>query len=539
MTATTPDSLQITTPTKPRAFSRRWLVLLAVIIVAAVSFIPVPGSSDKFQTPVDEAGGEVTVLIVDEKDNRIPGAKITQHALRSLLERASSWGWNEDKHGKRATVTSDKDGLAKIPYPKWVSTDGALLTGAVTLVVEHPDYCIHWNFDADVPQPGTAAAIPRATLKKGARLRITAFRDGDDKPLADFDSLISGQWFNGTWSQDGEALVSPVINPGEQVMMLVDRSDPKQLQFSELITVDLVAGKTEDLKVRLKPGARVKGRLTGVTSPVKNGFVIVDLMAKPNTTTYDEIEWMTWTPVTEGGEFEFSGLPPIDELRMVAYCDGYVSRMPAIKSLPTEVAQRILQGSNMSTPQFFSQQKTDVCEIQMEAAASADITVQDLKGQPIEGVAVNFYPNILFGAGSRMFGHAHRAEKVPPIKQTCMEYLQGAHKRWTDAVDPDVYIRPLFGGKTDANGKLTIANIPARGPLGLDVDHELLTVKGQNKPPFRSDIRVPLESGKTATCVVTMEPKPKLTPQMLVPPPPPTIPLYVRVLTEISKYLGL
>src|SRR5262249_34485364 len=158
----------------------------------------------------------------------------------------------------------------------------------------------------------------------------------------------------------------------------------------------------------------------------------------------------------------------------------------------------------------------------------------DLKRQPIEGVEVNFYPNILFGAGSRMFGHASRQEITPPIKQTCIEYLQSTKKWWSNEVDPNLHLRPVFGGKSDANGKVKVANLPARGLAGLSVDHELLTVKGQTKPPFQSGIQLLLESGKTTTHIVTMEPKPKLTQAMLLPPAPPTIPLYQRVLTEIA-----
>ena len=533
-------------PSSPPLLSsrrRRWItrrVLPVVIVLGAVLFFYRQPLFFGFETPKFEGGGTISVIVDDEAGNRVEGAQLTQHGLRSVLDPGTGYGWGTKEHGEQVTVTSDEAGRAEIAYPKWVSRAGAALTGAVSVVAEHPDYCTQWNMDCSVPQKGVVTRMQHITLKRGGRLRIKAFREGETTPLTDFQAMISGQWFPGNWQTEGDARLSPVVAPGPRVFRIIDRTDPERLQFSNAIAFTSTAGQAEDIDVPLRTGMAVRGRLDpAIPRPVENGFVVVTIHDEPTTGTNPEgVQWQTWTKVSENGDFEFASLPPSSEVRLLAWCDGSVSKMPDPSTLPA--ALRPNAQSTFSRPQFFAVEPDAKYEIAMEPSAQCEVTVTTRGGKPVEAVEVGFSPNVIYARGSTIFGWAGRSELPPKTNdQTVGDILRESKNQWEVSLNDPNLLRGKFGGVTDANGKVVVTGLPGRGPSHVDIHHEQWTSKGNLTPPFRSDFAVSLQPGQAATAKIVVVPKPKVTDKLINAPPPPRQSLVGQVFQSILTSLGL
>ncbi|MEK6261963.1 MAG: hypothetical protein AABP62_25470 [Planctomycetota bacterium] len=542
MTATSVPSV-LSAPPLPPSRRRRWItrrVLPVVIVLGAVLFFFRQPLFFGFEIPPFETGGTIPVIVDDEAGNRVEGAQLTQHGLRSVLDPGTGYGWRTKEHGEQVTVISDEAGRAEIAFPKWVSRAGAALTGAVSVVAEHPDYCTQWNMDCSVPQKGVVARLPHITLKRGGRLRIKAFREVETTPLTDFQALISGLWYPGRWQPEGDAWLSPVIEPGPRVFRIVDRTDPERLQFSKAIAFTSTAGQTTDFDVPLQPGMAVRGRLDpAIPRPVKNGFVVVTIHDEPVAATIVEgVGWQTWTKVSENGDFEFASLPPSSEVRLLAWCDGSVSKMPDVSTLPAVERPRF--NPTISRPQFFAVEPTAKYEIAMEPTARCEVTVTTTSGKPVEGVSVSFSPNVIYGRGSTIFGWTGRSELPPKANdQNIGDILRKTESQWDETLNDPNSLRGKFEGVTDANGKVVVIGLPGRGPSYVDIHHEQWTSKGNMTPPFRSDFAVKLQPGQSAKATIVVVPKPAITDKLINPPPPRGPSILSQAVQSLQAMLGL
>lgn len=529
-------------PRRRRWIARRVLLFTCLLVGAALYWFREPLLFG-FVIPEFETGGTISVIVDDEAGDRVEGAQLTQHGLRSVLDPGTGYGWGTKEHGEHVTVSTDKLGRAEITYPRWVSRQQASLTSAVSVVAEHPDYCVPWNVDCPVPQKGVVARTPHITLKRGGRLRIKAVREGETIPLTDFQVLISGQWFPGRWATEGDARLSPVIEPGPSVFRIVDRTDPERLQFSQAITFTSTAGQTTDFDVPLTPSMTVRGQLDpSIPRPVQNGFVVVTIHDEPITvagTNVESVQWQTWTKVSENGDFEFASLPPSSEVRLLAWCDGSVSKLPDASTVPASSKQFVR--ARISAPQFFTVTLDAQYEIAMEPSAQCEVTVVTSSGKPVEGVEVHFSPNVIYGRGSTMFGWAGRSEL--PLKtngQSVGDILRQSRNQWDETKHDPNFLRGSFGGVTDANGKVVVTGLPGRGRSSIEVYHDQWTVKGSLTPPFRSDVAVDLQPGQAATAKIVVVPKPTITDKLINPPPPPRGPSILSEAIQIIRTtLGL
>ena len=520
-TTVTTDSALPHPRRRRRWIVRRVLLFTCLLLCAALYWFREPLFFG-FVIPEFETGGTISVIVDDEAGDRVEGAQLTQHGLRSVLDPGTGYGWGTKEHGEHVTVTTDKLGRAEIAYPRWVSRQQASLTGAVSIVAEHPDYCIPWNVDCPVPQKGVVARTPHITLKRGGRLRIKALREGEATPLTDFQTLISGQWFPGRWQTDEGARLSPVIEPGPGVFRIVDRTDPEQLQFSQAITFASTAGQTTDFDVPLCPGMTVRGQLhPSIPRPVKNGFVVVTIHDEPTAvagTSNEAVQWQTWTTVSENGDFEFASLPPSSEVRLLAWCDGSVSKLPKASTIPASSKQFVR--ARISSPQFFTVTPDAKYEIAMEPSAQCEVTVTATSGKPVEGIEVHFSPNVIYGRGSTMFGWAGRSEL--PLKtnnQSIGDILRQSRNHWEETKHDPNFLRGSFGGVTDASGKVVVTGLPGRGLAHVDISHDQWTSKGHLTPPFRSDFAVNLQPGQAAIWKIVVVPKPTITDKLINLPP--------------------
>ena len=510
---------------------RHSLALLALLICGVVYYYAGQSGPTFIMPPFEQ--GLLTVVVVDENEERIRDALVTPHGLRAVQRPGDHYGWIEKNHGPIQTFATNEDGLAEITYPKWVSRETAMLTSVVTVAVEHPDYCLQNGIDCQIPIAGTVTAVPRIRLKQGGRLRLKAYRVGRSEPLADFRALVSGGGSPVGWTTDGDARLSPSYAAGEHVLRVADSSDPDAIQFSDPVVFDVVPGKIQDLELRLRPGISLRGELD-VPKPVKRGYVVVQItdLAAGLTSRYDQcVSWMTWTTVAENGEFEFRSLPHTSSIALDAWCEGYVCQIPTPATVPIQMTS--VEAKRL--PLFFSvkpdQPAPTFCRVAMEPCAICEVVVTGPNGRPVEGVNVGFAPNVSYHSNtSSWFGAAFRNEKFRQTSfATYGEFLRELQSTalTENATDPD-QLSPSYGGLTDAEGKVLIANLPGRGTSSLEVWHDKYVVRGQAKPPFDADLSVNLQPGKTARIAVALKPKPVLTDKMLAPPPKPAPPSYLQ-----------
>ena len=496
------------------------LLLLFAAAECAGAFQGVPDdrkAEKKEPAPAVEIGGEAKLLVIDQDGNPVEGCTLVGYALRSNQDRGSHYGWTHKSHGPRPIVVTDKKGRALVPYPKWVSKEGGLTTVVVTVMADHPEFCINTGDDCAV------GGITTLKLRPGGRLRLHAFRGNGKEPLTEFRSLVSGSntglrpWLPVKNGPKGR--ISPALEPGTKLIRIVQPEPDGSLLFSDLIRFKSVAGHTEDRLLRLKPGQTVGGELDGsVPRPVRNAHVvalIVDEVERGNTkedfggwVPREQLKWQTWRRIEADGSFQFDHLPPAKKIRLLAWCDDFVSRQPLEGTIPPSMKRNV---GRRSMPQFFEiPEDGSPLVVAMEKAAACRFSVTTEDGQPVEGVEIGFFPNVIYAGGSTIFGTSGRAEVgIRRPEQSMAQVLQGYASAFTDR-DDGHFLRPRFGGRTSKNGEVEIRNLPPRGNSSTYVQHPKLVPKGVTQPPFRSNVRVLLQSGETANASVTLVPRPKL-----------------------------
>lgn len=167
-------------------------------------------------------------------------------------------------------------------------------------------------------------------------------------------------------------------------------------------------------------------------------------------------------------------------------CDGFVSANG--KSLAGTTRQRL--------PQWFSiNGREQEITLQMEAAASCEVTVLDDAGKPLAGATAGFWPNVLWGgSGSTVFASdTFNSEDF---------FRKGRPADW-------ITIRKLaaddFGAITDSNGVALVRTLPA-GSQGYSVTHTnyAMPISGSGGGAHRS-ASVDLSSGETCRVTVRMQ----------------------------------
>jgi hypothetical protein len=224
---------------------------------------------------------------------------------------------------------------------------------------------------------------------------------------------------------------------------------------------------------------------------------------------------------------------------MMAFCDGYVSKLPDPVTVPLYARSVDIK---RLTQYFEIDPQNAFCQIAMEPAAECVVSVTGPYGEPVEGVNVDFYPNVEHGIrGSTMFGWASHPDLTPPrANSTYTESVLASVRKTRELKSTDADLQPIFAAISNAQGKAHIKNVPGRGEERLYVTHDRWIARGASKPPFDAKLEVDLESGKTAQFEVVVEPKPKLTPAMLAPPATGKSPsIFAQAIQTIMKVLGM
>jgi hypothetical protein len=209
---------------------------------------------------------------------------------------------------------------------------------------------------------------------------------------------ISDMWPAGTnfWQRTGPVLWSKKAIPGKVHLRAVHFPEQGPVMFSPIVSFEAKAGETNEFALELKPGLRVAGKLdASVPRPVRGGRVCTRVFEEGYDGSSSAPVWIGWRPVSSEGQFVFESLPP-GRMEIIGMCNGFVS-----------ANGKPLKGGTTSQrlPQLFSiTGREREITLQMESAASCQVTVLDDAGKPLAGAVASFWPSMLWGGnGFTMF----------------------------------------------------------------------------------------------------------------------------------------
>lgn len=406
----------------------------------------------------------VAVLrVVDSSGKPIAGAVIKPEGMRTKPGpyRSGWYTWMPERNGvPNPPVSTDKEGYARVPYPKYVFEK--IETGVLCLAVEHPEYV------PDRPERPVAGAPPRGApwnewlkwmmyvgkalahqisitrpdpivLQRGAILLVSARTNETQPRPGRLTAQVSSLPIQSTnfWMQTAPgSILSRQLGLGTQSLRAVQLNPDGSIWFSDLVSISLAPGVTNRLELDMKAGVTVRGSLdSGVPRPVKSGRVIAHIWPQGSNPQSYPAQWHSWAKVGSDGTFEIPSLPGGD-LELVALCEGFVST-----NGPGQF--------HMRYPQKYVLGSNDISVvIGMERTARLEVTVTDHQGRPVRNATVMTWPNVRYGEWS--------ATVLASDLQVTSDWLFGGPVptlAWSKVPD--------FQGVTDSNGVAVLGNVPA------------------------------------------------------------------------------
>ena len=433
-------------------------LICAGIVLACCTVVDAQDAKpeEKVDPPVEMLS--VKVLVTDPDGNPVEEAVVSPRGMRTKAERGSWWGWNDKRDGELPKVSTNAEGIAVIPYPKY--TMEKLETGELNLNVTHPEFIM---FDADRNVKDDPAKV---ALERGFRIAATAVDEAGERIKTDIYGITSGS--AGKWSlKNNGMLVSPTMKKDDCLLRIVQIEEGQPIKFSERIKVEPGAGRRVMLKDhQLSLGVRVEGKLDeSVKRPVINGRVaayIVRRVAKDDPRWDSKWNWSDAAEISEDGSFVFKSLPPDEVVQLIAVCHDWVPAKPVLgdvlKYFPDE--KRQLANSWGGLPHVFqlpakSGDKIDVT-LQMVPARSVKVIVEDPEGNPIADADIYIGLNqYWFEAGSQMLGATHRT----------------SDRLTKPAAKPKTFKARYFG-KSDDEGIAILHDLPSSSRRSLSISCE-------------------------------------------------------------------
>lgn len=428
------------------------------------------------------------VLVVDPDGNPVQEATVYCTGMRTRIEPGSHWGWSLESHGPLPKLKTGEDGIAEMPYPKYVAEK--LETGKMTWTVEHPDFVA---FRQDRSVDDDPAEI---TLSRGFRIAVTAVNgETGEKIKNDLYAVIGGPRADWKLAKSG-MLVSPMFAKKNTTMRICQLVDGQQTLFSESIKIEPGDRSRVLLKnLKLSVGTRVEGKLDeSVERPVTNGHVSVVIVRKMQENDWQtRWDWYDKTPILEDGSFVFESLPSDEVLQMIPVCDGWVPSKPTKESVlqhfPNEVQR--LEMHNRVLPQLIELHGEKVtAKLMMKKSTSVQVTVKGPAGDPLLGANVSMWPNqIWFDGGSQILGSGF-SQRERLVKSRAGEWEFNRVNRFNDT--------------TDQHGIAVINNLPAGSTESISVSHDDydMPISGE-----RRSMRVDLKPGVVAEVTINMQMK--------------------------------
>lgn len=446
------------------------------------------------------------IRVVDSAGKPISGAIILPEGLRTKPGPYSSgwYSWMADRNGvPNPAVTTDKNGFARIPYPKFVFE--RIETGTLCLSVNHSD------FVPERPETVVATALPAGApwrvrvqdlwdrirhkallvrppplvLQKGAILKISVPSRAAASPDAGLFAQVSGVASEDTnfWIRpEAGILITRRLAAGPHTVRAVQVDSDGSAWFSDVAQISAVASQTNKLHFTLKPGVGVRGQLDAtVPRPVKNGRVVAHVWPEGRKAQDSPPQWHAWSPVKEDGSFEIKSLPQ-GELEIVALCDGFIST-----NGPGQFKMRYPQKHLVGTNDLS-------VTIGMEPTARLEVTVTDDKGKPLKGATVVTWPNVRYGEWSAtIFASDCYNTSDWLVSKAAAETL------WRQPVLD-------FQGVSDSAGMALLPNLPP-DVKDLSVEHSEFTLPVTQTPDGRKhrQASITLIAGQTNRVTIQLE----------------------------------
>ena len=442
----------------PSRMKRRVLIGTGVVLLAALVLV----GFSLLKPPVPVA----FIRVIDESGRPVSGATIVPDGLRPKKGGGHyMWSGIYNRSGVKAEpATTDADGYARVRYPFYVIE--RLETEQISFVVDHPEYCPDRPFRVVASSPPANAPLQEkvkylamrlarkvsarpdpVVLKRGGIVKLTGYVGAKENVVTNLNAEISNMWPARTnfWQRNGPVLWSKKAAPGTAHLRAVYFPAQGPAMFSKLVSFEAKAGETNEFALELKPGVRVAGRLdAAVPRPVRGGRVCTRVFEVGHDGNSSAPVWDGWCPVSAEGEFAFESLPP-GRMEIIAMCDGFVSANGKPVGSGT-TSQRLPQW-------FLINGREQGITLEMEAAASCEVTVQDDTGKPLSGAKAGFWPNVLWGGnGSTVF--------VSDLFNSEDFFRDGRPADWFSV---QKLVEDDFRAISDSNGVALVRTLPAGG----------------------------------------------------------------------------
>lgn len=486
---------------KNTADAWRWSHSLAGFALVAMLFLVATGcelsktNPPAAMAPVAAEFKKVLIVVQDEAGQPIAGATIKPHGFRVKGVRAvDAHGWNPKQFGPPEIVTTDDQGRAWLKYPVVAIPEEKLLTGQLTFIVSHPDFCPELN--QGFPVDGTGQSI---RLVRGIVLEVSGHYGKERQPVAELVPNLGQDVANfEDWhTNENGGYAFHQMTPGGHLLQLMGRLASGEIVFSDAVEFTAAPGQTNHFDLEMNPGIRIEGRVdNNVPRPVKSGRVLIavrprqipaflvpeDWSAMWQRFGYFNF-WRTYRPIAEDGTFVFESVPP-GEVDVIVQGDGFVSK--SIGKVQNRINGQLVGGPKIGIPQPFPL-KAPLTKIEVitEPTATLELIAKTKWGSPIEGATVYLNPNVLRIGG--IFGEPRPSSEKPFRTLAPLPKLD-------------------YSATTDSLGKVVIKNIPPED-RGLEITHPqyVIPLEEPHGLPNRR-VHTDFSPGLTNVINVTMQP---------------------------------
>ncbi|HTU26000.1 MAG TPA: M56 family metallopeptidase, partial [Pirellulales bacterium] len=430
-----------------------------------------------------------TVRVVNELGEPVAGATVAPRAIRSVQGAHGVWMPGGFGDSTPPVLTTDADGKATIPFPRFARAAERIPPRELTCRVDHPDYAETTQNDVSVT-PEELDKVATVVLQKGARVEVTPLQGGQPLPADWVRAQWSGPATRGAKVNADGRLELPRLVAGTQLLRLAYVPEQGPLLISDVETLKLTNGERREVKIEVKPAARVAGRLDpAVPRPVKNGRVVASIIEKREG-DWAGLHWAATATTDVDGTFVFEDLPRGD-LQVIALCDGFIAKA----GIPPAFAG---ESADPTSPQVFhlSEAENEIV-VKMVPSASCRVRVLDPDGNPLAGAMCTVWPGVhWWDGGSQVYcapgWSTAEALRNPKPGPGLIESRKGYEK--------------LFTTTTDAEGIAIIKDLPAAQER-LTVQHddvELPLSNAKAKERFRP---VELKAGQQTEVTVQLQKK--------------------------------
>jgi beta-lactamase regulating signal transducer with metallopeptidase domain len=444
-------------------------------------------------SPAQISFSKVLVVVRDENGQPVAGATVKPTGFRVKgMHGADAYPWNQKLFGPAEKTVTDGQGRAWVKYPIESIPEEKEYTGALILMVSHPDFAsLHiQTYLVD----GSESPVQ---IHRGLLLRVSAWYGSGHEPVPEVvfklnqEDIQAEDWQkqpDGTWTFHE-------FSPGEHIIQAMGRLPSGQVLFSDARAFS-ASTNGEILDLEMKPGIRVEGRLDDqVPRPVTNGRVLIDVRPPqiPAFDNYSDVEnifkeypdvryWKTYRSIAPDGTFVFESVPP-GGLDVVAVGDGFVSSSGGVFGNKNNGQIKPIKGFCLPQAFALTAPVTQVV-VATEPSATLEVRAKNREGRPMPNIKIVLSPNVVRMGGT--FGAMSRSDESP------CNGLPG--------------LSNLYVSKTDADGNARFANVPAyASDLGvMDQDYQ---VPLQDLRGWRNRIvRFTLSPGQTNHLDLTLVP---------------------------------